>query len=275
MNKAITTTRSSARRGFSLVELLVVLGIIAVLASIISVGIARGVSGARAASEKAFCASLKLACEQFKQQFGFLPPVMNDVQVIDGVENQPAMLNIVEESRKLNPNFEVFYSVNTLAYYLVGAADKDVDGVDGPGFTFPVDKTPAHSEEGHFSRKGQTLSALVDVSKNKQRLVSFGNTRMINDRWDRPLRYYRWMPGYYPNDNSVEASLRGTVRDPGNPKVPGAVWRSLANGDSRKTAVDFPELRDGGFAIVSAGPDGDFGEGDTQAAKDNIVEIGQ
>lgn len=61
---------------FTLIELLVSIAIVALLISLIVIGFNRVLGTARGAGEKQAAASIKLGVEQFKQEFGFLPPLV-------------------------------------------------------------------------------------------------------------------------------------------------------------------------------------------------------
>lgn len=293
--------RARAAGAFTIIELSVALAIIALLSAILLFAISGAVRTSRAAAEKQVCVSLRMACEQFKQQFGFLPPVIEEeyplpappapdnidlggapliVEDEGGAEGlQPQIREIKEEVVLPNPNFDQFKSVNSLAYYLVGAADKDIDGVDGPGFTIPIDAS-RDREEGHFEKRGKAYPALFDVTKDRKRLVRRGTQNdprlLLIDRWGQPLRYYRWEPSYYP-PTEADPSLRGTIRKNATGdflyNVPSVIKNSLGD------PANVPELRRGGFAIVSAGPDAKFSDqvspANPEFDKDNILEIGR
>lgn len=286
----------NARGAFTIIELSVAVAIIALLAAILMFALRGVMVTARTTAERQLCISLKMGCEQFKQQFGFLPPVIEEAEEMPyqaddigggmaivrdegGNEGQqPRLRDVKAEAGMATPNFDKFKSVNTLAYYLVGAADKEIDGVDGPGFTMPIDKD-RDGEEGHFLKRGQAYGALYDVTKDRTRLVRKGSQTdprlLIVDRWGKALRYYRWEPSYY-GQSEADRSLRGTVRKSGGQylyNVPRVVVNSAGD------PANVPELRQGGFAIMSSGPDGLFSDQSNppnlEHDRDNIVEIGR
>jgi prepilin-type N-terminal cleavage/methylation domain-containing protein len=281
MPQTQVTSRSASGRGFTIIELSVVLVIVALMSAILLVAVRSSILSARVASEKQVCVSLKAACTQFSQQFGFLPPLIDDSGTILDARQQPVLQDVKDAARPANATaavFERLYSVNSLAYYVVGAGDAPVDGVDGPGLTAPKEGS-GDEVDGQFSRKGKTYDAMFDVSKDRRRLQKTGtNSIQIVDRWGNPLRYYRWEPTFYDASNAGRA---GTLK---TSNVQVIVLQSLRGTANKKTEADFPELRGGGFAIISAGPDGKFsdqaptGSSAEDAAKldeDNIVEIGR
>jgi prepilin-type N-terminal cleavage/methylation domain-containing protein len=60
--------------GFTLVELLVVIVIIAILAGLVTVGISAAMTSARASATEAFLQGLAGACAQYAQRWGDFPP---------------------------------------------------------------------------------------------------------------------------------------------------------------------------------------------------------
>ena len=60
--------------GFTLVELLVVIVIIAILAGLVTVGISAAMTSARASATEAFLQGLSGACSQYAQRWGDFPP---------------------------------------------------------------------------------------------------------------------------------------------------------------------------------------------------------
>lgn len=252
------TRIASKRGGFTLVELSVVIVVIVILISLVMVAAGRALRDSRVAAERLLLVSLNQAVEQFKQQFGFPPPLVNDD--IDDPPMNPGTNPIwpdpntayirprVRDSAFLRSERrpdEPRYSEYSLPYYLIGVLDSDdmssgnppIDGVAGPGFTRP-------NEDGTFSRKGQTFAPFVDAGVRK-RLVTENAAQgriEIVDRWYVPnanwpaIRYYRWLPKTDNNGKVVQYLVPFTVGDPNLPEK--------------------QDLRNATFAIVSLGPDG-------------------
>jgi len=68
----------SRRLGFTLVELLVVISLIALLVSILISGLNRATKTARRAASRRSASALAQAVDQFRNEFGFLPPLVHD-----------------------------------------------------------------------------------------------------------------------------------------------------------------------------------------------------
>ena len=286
--------RSPRARGFTVIELGVVLIIIVLLVSIVATAVRVAFLGARTAGEQAMFKSLRVGIEQFKQQNGFLPPLLNDLEggstgpllVINGNKVPNAYQNSALSQFGSTPTKpRQVYSIYSLTYYLVGATDADVDGVDGPGYTAPL-------ANGTFSKQGRTFPALFDPTANASRMArlqadpavgtpidasqfalpgtqAYQTFIVILDRWKFPVRYYRWEPTFYlqGRDTLPQGKNWGDIM---NYNVPAFLGDPTTNAD----------LRNARYAIVSGGPDGAIDDSATATPnsplnKDNIVELGQ
>ncbi len=72
------------RRGFTIIEILIVIGIITVLVSLVVVGLSAARRAARAAGDSQAVSSLKMATDQFKTDHSFLPPLVYDGDPMGG-----------------------------------------------------------------------------------------------------------------------------------------------------------------------------------------------
>ncbi len=303
------TTPTFRRRGFTLIELLVVIAIVVLLIGVLIVGMGRAMKLARKTATQQDVIALKNSVEQFRQDFGFLPPLVKDgytgtpdpsgplIWVSNG-RGVPNVYNFADATEKAflkkdsSPDYR--FSIYSLSYYIMGALNKDVDGVDGPGAMKP-------KRDGSFDRlTNQTYQPYFDPKSGKVASIDAANGRIeLQDGNGVAYRYYRWAhreagdSGYDSKKPLLNLSVpKLFLDDPG--------------GSSGSPAEEKPELRNAAYAIVAAGADGVFGdigverdpgdansaetkatieqakggryETDTQAAKaaraDNVMEVG-
>lgn len=260
-------------RGFTLVEGVVVLVIILVLASLAFFGASRAIRGARSGAEQQQLRSLKLAVEQFRQRFGFVPPLVDDAAPLAASEARVVLrgedllgADVTRVKRYLRgevdppqpsdaPGRAYRFSEASLPIYVLGVLDRRIDGQDGPGLTTP-------DREGGFSKTGARVDPLFDTARDSERVQRRGagpETTVLLDRWKTPIRYYRWEPLFVG---------RGEARA-------GEVQRYNVPAVVGDPAVD-NKLRTAEYAIVSAGPDRLINDADAAdpVNRDNLVEVG-
>jgi len=285
-----------ARRGFTLIEVVLVTVIILILAAFILVAIGRAIRGARGTADQFFMRSISVGVERFRQDFNFLPPLVDDAHNAPGaplistgngsirrpkllwqsaagadlpIENPqtnaapPSTLNgfYGNATTPLDQRNELVgiprFSSLSLSYYLLGTLPRAVDGVDGPGFTRPL-------TDGGFSLTGSKYPPAFDFANSTERLVGDGSgvperTRLV-DRYGFPILYVRWEPFFFSDTDPN----RGQVA---NWCVPAFL------GDAREDS----KLRRGGFALISGGPDGllSLDSATDPVNNDNVLELGQ
>jgi type II secretory pathway pseudopilin PulG len=282
---------------FTLVEVLLVVVIMTVLAALLFVAIGAAVRSVRAAAERQYVRSLAMAVEQYRQNFGTVPPLVADgptdttgplvLSPPAGTPDRPRFKgenvnDLSRATRYLRYELDadnVATGVNrssryTLGIYVMGVLGKKYDGVDGPGFTKP-------DTDGVFSRAGTTTQPLFDISKNTERLKTetpqgsedAAARTVVLDRWGTPIRYYRWLPTYHITAAAGVPSVYPGA--PGNTPAQAKAIRSYNVPPGAGNPATNPELRGAQCAIVSAGPDLLINDADPDAPenKDNIVEV--
>jgi type II secretory pathway pseudopilin PulG len=240
---------SRNQRGFTIIEATITVVIIAMLAGVLLLAARKAISTTRIEAERRVVGSMKMAVEQFKNDFGFLPPLIDDHidnsgnpigNVLDGNGRPDVRDDVFLASEDPGTLDEPRYSIYALQWYLMGAlnqtdANGPLDGGAGPKLSTPL-------RDGTFSRKGKLHDPLYDPSRAGTRNIfgrypatSAEEARIsLTDRWGQPIRYYRWKPQFGGQGGTVSQFL-----------VPRAVGDPANN----------PALRDAQFAIVSLGPD--------------------
>lgn len=292
-----TPRRSHGRRGFTLLEVLLVGVIITILTALLFVAVSAAIKASRRAAEEQYLRNLATGVKQFKDAFGYYPPL-----VADGASSNDGPINVTLKRVRVkgqnladpdqNPadagrflRYEINAdngatvtrgSVYSLPYYILGTLGHEYDGLDGPGYMKP-------DADGKFAKAGTTTKPYFDMATGTERLKTGtlvageddeAARKYLADRWGNPVRYYRWqalrhvngatIPGsVYPGATGNDASRKGEVRSFNVPKIVGDPMKDLT-------------LRTREFAIVSAGPDGQIDElnPDADVNKDNIVEVG-
>jgi prepilin-type N-terminal cleavage/methylation domain-containing protein len=267
----VTQSKTHARRGFSLIEMMVVMLVIFMLMGLLIGGFRFATSYSKRAANKAAVSSLKQAISQFEQQVGFIPPMVKDMgdpppagnftgtptRVVNG-ENRPFVYLtsnpadlVFLRTRPASTVADMRFSIYTYSYYLVGACDlprttanpvPTIDGIAGPGFLTP-------KRDGTFERSGKQFGAMFDVGKNARVLVTTEAAEgrvELRDPNGIAFRYYRWEHG------KPTGAQMGEIVDINDLNIP-EILGSPSDNEALKNAK---------WAILGAGPDGIFGNED-------------
>ena len=133
------------RRAFTIVELLVVVGIIVVLVGLLVVAVSSASKAAQAASTRSMMGALSRALTQFKSDIGYFPPVLGfpttgasqtgsvgylrDLVLpptLPGIPSpQPTPLQVTQ--------IQNYYSMTSMVEYLIGPGGKNEDGYGAVG----------------------------------------------------------------------------------------------------------------------------------------------
>ena len=254
-------------RGFTLVEVIFVILLIAILLSIALVGIRAASRSAQGAADRATVVSLKVGVDSFEQEFGFLPPVVKGADPTEEpFDTATERINVYRPSEVPDRNFlrgrsgssstsgwsstaALRYSEQSLPYFLVGALGAPVDGVEGPGMRAP-------RRDGTFATSGQSYQPFVDVSKRTLQIrpsddISKPYVISFADRNGVEIRYYHW----------ISESTLPTSTGLSGLNLPFVIGAASLDGSSTASPADAnPALRSAKYAIVAAGPNRAFGD---------------
>lgn len=284
-----TLTQSSRRRAFSLVEVLVAILVIGSLLTILLVALAKAKVFVRSTADQRTALAIMTGVEQFKQEFGFAPPMVRErfttPMILEGpgqiavysVRN-PAHLAFLRTTPALdpvNPFEDNRYSNYTLAYYLAGSLGANrgpginlpIDGVAGPGLyapradgTFDVPKDverAASGTAGETNRGGKKYEPFIQLSGQGLKVATDPTNPLdvtVRDSKNVAIRFYRW-------EHNDGAQI---IADMNVPRIvaraPGTIAGEILQPNRDVTAN--AKVRDAQFAIVGAGPNGLFGDED-------------
>ncbi|GAB5495497.1 MAG: hypothetical protein Phyf2KO_05770 [Phycisphaerales bacterium] len=233
MTHTTRTTRNT--RCFTIVELLVTILIIFVVMGVALVSYRAATKNAQSVADRALVNGLKISVQDFSREFGFVPPLVKDtggemdtsIVVVDSLPlpavYSPVIGDDMDILRGVDDEYPR-YSLYSLPYYLIGALDAPVDGVDGPGFVevrragnfAPVvapDTVPGRTGAPvEVARRGpKRYEPLFDTDRGGVELYidtenkitlsggsgTISRTRLVyrtelRDRSGVPIRYYRW-----------------------------------------------------------------------------------
>ena len=235
-------------RGFTLVEILFSIGILFMLMGLLFVGFRHAMNFARRTANTQTVSTLKTGIALFKNEFGFLPPLVKDDIRGDGplsmansstgrrsvfvysVSNPDDLLALQGKPKQRGLRQ---FSEYSLAFYLMGALDEDVDGIEGPGAYEPA-------RDGTFRTGGRRIDPMVNLDQGKGGLNWIDRDKgrvVLRDRGGFNIRYYRW-------------EAEDKVEETEDLNVPHMLF----------AAFDDIEVRSANYAVVLAGTDGVFGD---------------
>ena len=282
-----------AGRGFTLVELLVVIVIISLLLTLLVVGLSRAVDRAGSASTLSQLQALSQGIQAFNNEFQYDPPLVTGIQRsgINGIvtpELRTDNAQVLAEYATAR-----FHSEFSLPIYLLGMGDTNADGTlvygdqpnlddgqDDPGLRNPgefrawkrrdsggnLEHLPPASGRvyGPYIDPGTMRDAIEQVRVDSNlRPVETGGFVLyrFTDRWGHPIRYYRNWPtknrnpvnGSGNSDTSV-AFTPVEIRDP--EALRDQIERGLA-GDSRQVLEQDRTVLSSRYMLLSAGAKSD------------------
>lgn len=239
------------RRAFTLVEILVAMGIIVILISLLVVAAGGARTGAMRSTTDMRLDALAQAVSRFEQDTGYLPPLL---------DNDRAGVQGLEPTRIMDGQFPKYlaimqgrYSYTSPAEYLLGYGTVDEDGVDGYGMRHPGEDgwwNASFNDDGELGRpeladrrpdlgvvsgnvdthRGQVIGPYLEVD-DPSMVASLGWDASAGT-WDgsidpatgQPVAYQPGTEGYHRNAPKVIVDAWGTPiryyrinHPPGNP----------------------------------------------------------
>jgi type II secretory pathway pseudopilin PulG len=288
------------RGAFTILELLISILLIGIVLSLVIVGGLAVTRSARGAADRAAVSGIATGLAQFREEFGFIPPLVKDkatpAQVLTTAPGERRLVvydltNPADQARLRastavptagNPLVDNRYSTVSLAAYLAGGMDFPLstsgeaialDGSAGPSFYRPTRdggfEIPADVRRGSSAttrRTGTVYQSLVNLTKASPRLRANPSTPEeveLIDAAGVPIRYYRWLTGREQPAGSGNFVVE-TIADL---NVPAMVARdqSLAAFQylpkrGERDLATNVKVKSATWAIVSAGPNGVFGD---------------
>ena len=168
-----------------------------------------------------------------------------------------------------DPYIDPRYSKFSLSFYLVGALEKDVDGVEGPGMSRPLPDGAWAGVGDVLGGGNKTFEPFMETGRRSARIEreyfdaieaaelggsqpsDMRNRLALVDGNGNAYRYYRWLHDQNPS-NTGQLNIPGVLIDP--------VLLFEATSDDTIDVTDGDvRLRGSSWAIVSAGQNGLFG----------------
>jgi prepilin-type N-terminal cleavage/methylation domain-containing protein len=160
------------RGGFTIIELLVAIAVIAVLIGLIIVVGRRAIQSARALAARQTITSMKQGIEQFKQDHGFLPPLIADEQV-QGMPNFDGYPTFNPPSGVVVPDRPIFSTYRASLSADPNDANKVREREYLRGWTTGGDRLDGDEANGSQDRRYSTFSLGVYLAGLGE--VNYGN----------------------------------------------------------------------------------------------------
>lgn len=212
-------------RGLTLVEILVAIALIIILLSILIVAVNQAKIAGQKANTTALMTSISQGLTQFKNDMGYLPPVLdNNRDLVDAPIGRSGG-SFGSGSRPYRRAVQDWYSVTSIADYLLGYGDAPQDGVNGLGIHHPeadgvwsatifgaadgslgarnlgtgIDEGKVYGP--YFELRDERLLASTDGTFDARGNLNVylpgesnynpNDPKIVVDYWGKPIRYYR------------------------------------------------------------------------------------
>ena len=241
------------RRGFTIIELLTVVGIIVVLVGLLVVAVSSASKVAQAASTRSMMGAVSRALTQFKTDMGYLPPVLGfpttgasqtgsvgylrDLVLPPNLTGGPTPSQVTQ--------IQNYYSMTSMVEYLIGPGGRDEDGYGAIGI--PANTTQGFKELppagirsplkdgvwGAYSNPGPGNQTLGNFSRRNLPLTAVANISTVANVSGRVLGPYLEL-----KDGSLLGAIVGTDSVTGQPIVARAGDNNW-NQDAPKVLLDY------------------------------------
>ncbi len=276
----------AAHRGFTLIQLLVAVGILATLAGLLLVAMRAARASAVAGADTQIKGTIATGMTGFISSFDFAPPLVKDQSdktgkgtIVKVKVNSTDVYAIavytpaadadflrgpgvadINNPLRPTPKPDLRYSNDSLGIYLAGAlevplrsdkADVPIDLVSGPGTGRP--NLSGSFEKGKFGPFIDASSRTLQIVRNDD-ISSLNPTAELQDRNRVPIRYYRWLKNKNVStwdDLNIPAMVVGPDYAKYSSKTAAA---DRAQPDAQVTGAN--------WAFVMAGPNRVFGDED-------------
>ncbi len=228
---ASTTRRSpfrraaDRRRGFTLVEVLVVIAIVAILASLLLVAVTKARNTAARSRTSSLLNGLKMATVQFKTDHGYYPPVLRpEIDANAGSCYPEAVPNLDEHRLMIDPisgdfdpvqniaayrnQINCWFSLTSPAEYLLGWGSEAEDGRDGLGLRSPGTDGVwgAAALTGDFTNYGELTARMPsDEGKVFDPYIDISDDRLIGSLTNAGV--------FFPGDANYDATAPKVICD--------------------------------------------------------------
>jgi prepilin-type N-terminal cleavage/methylation domain-containing protein len=175
------TTRFAGRRGFTLVELLVVIMVIASLAAIVTPAVMRAQSSARNAAIKAEIDMLHMAIMNYKNEYGSFPPSLDAVLAGTSPASKhlgrlfPRCATVSNELQSSLPTGVVITGTNAVSFWLSGYTDNPALPLTGGTRKklYDFDMSRVNQSTGAYFPSGKSASPYLYIDSTMYTSVPY------------------------------------------------------------------------------------------------------